>query len=532
MKQRQAAIRTAKKVSLALAVSLLAAAPAAGQTLARPGWVGSGLNTEAWWKHLVIYEIDTRNFQAANSDGTGTLKGITQRLDYIRSLGVDAILLDSLAPNPDATGASTPQLVAPIDPALGTPDDFDQLSLEASRRGLRILLNLPQPDLATARFWLNRGVAGFRILPASAPTAPPSLPASLQELHKLLASAIGQRILIANPDAHTGLSASPQLLPVTSILSLPAATPASPASAPEASGTAAPTAPTATSTVAGLRAALTQAAAATHGDPSPLPLLLTDAPDHPRSLTRFSVGDSTTDSAAVRIAKAKLLAAVLLGTRAAALIDYGQEIGLPSATASPSADPQMLWGSSPKEPATSSAPPAPAAAPEAAAPQPPAPTPTPTDGFGAYHPYVPPNRKPADPAASHTAAPPADPSTVAGQDANPESLLSFYRQLIQLHHGNPTLRDGDTVPLDHDAQNVLVWVRKPRAVTSLSPAIFVLCNFSAAPVTLSLKADATRLHLRGSFLRTVLRSDNGLGTMHLDGMTLPPYAVYIGELRY
>ena len=110
MKQRQAAIRAAKQVSLALAVSLLAAVPATAQTLARPGWVGSGLNTEAWWKHLVIYEIDTRSFQAPNSDGTGdgtgTLKGITQRLDYIRSLGVDAILLDSLAPKPGATGAS------------------------------------------------------------------------------------------------------------------------------------------------------------------------------------------------------------------------------------------------------------------------------------------------------------------------------------------------------------------------------------------------------------------------------------------
>jgi hypothetical protein len=60
----------------------------------------------------------------------------------------------------------------------------------------------------------------------------------------------------------------------------------------------------------------------------------------------------------------------------------------------------------------------------------------------------------------------------------------------------------------------------------------VLCNLSAQPVTLSLKADITRLHLRGSFLRTILRSDSGMGTMHLDGMTLAPHAVYIGELRF
>jgi hypothetical protein len=42
----------------------------------------------------------------------------------------------------------------------------------------------------------------------------------------------------------------------------------------------------------------------------------------------------------------------------------------------------------------------------------------------------------------------------------------------------------------------------------------------------------TRLHLRGSFLRTLLRSDNGMGTMNLESMTLPPYTAYIGALRY
>jgi hypothetical protein len=41
-----------------------------------------------------------------------------------------------------------------------------------------------------------------------------------------------------------------------------------------------------------------------------------------------------------------------------------------------------------------------------------------------------------------------------------------------------------------------------------------------------------RLRLKGSFLRTLLRSDTGMGAMHLDGMTLAPYAVFIGELRY
>jgi alpha-glucosidase len=62
--------------------------------------------------------------------------------------------------------------------------------------------------------------------------------------------------------------------------------------------------------------------------------------------------------------------------------------------------------------------------------------------------------------------------------------------------------------------------------------LVVICNLSAQPVQLSLKPDIERLHLRGSFLRTILRSDTNRGPMHLDSMTIPPYAVYIGQLRY
>jgi alpha-glucosidase len=60
----------------------------------------------------------------------------------------------------------------------------------------------------------------------------------------------------------------------------------------------------------------------------------------------------------------------------------------------------------------------------------------------------------------------------------------------------------------------------------------IICNLTAQPVQLSLKADMQRLHLKGSFLRTTLRSDNAMGPMHLESMTIPPYSVYIGELRY
>ncbi|HMF65542.1 MAG TPA: hypothetical protein VK608_15740, partial [Edaphobacter sp.] len=95
-----------------------------------------------------------------------------------------------------------------------------------------------------------------------------------------------------------------------------------------------------------------------------------------------------------------------------------------------------------------------------------------------------------------------------------------------------TINSGANITLNHDDQNVLAWVRKPVAVSAISPAIVVICNLSAQPVQLSLKADIQRLRLRGSFLRTIQRSDNVIGPMHLESMTIPPYGVYIGQLRY
>jgi alpha-glucosidase len=130
------------------------------------------------------------------------------------------------------------------------------------------------------------------------------------------------------------------------------------------------------------------------------------------------------------------------------------------------------------------------------------------------------------------ASPEGAAANVALEDADSASLLNWYRSLSGLHHGNPTVSSGATITLNHDDQNVLAWVRKPQTISTISPVLIVICNLSAQSVVLSLKPDMQRLHLRGSFLRTLLRSDAGRGPMDLESMTLAPYAVYIGELRY
>jgi alpha-glucosidase len=405
------------------------------------------MSVEPWWKHAVIYQADPRGF--ATADGSD-LHGLTQRLDYIQSLGVDAILLTPVLP--DATHAQT------IDPAFGTLDDLDDLIHQASRRSIRVLLELdahiPMADLNTvARFWLNRGIAGFHLVAAS--------PIQTAELRKATSSYVGQRILIGDltqssastPQAKVSLSSdAPQLL-----------IDPQPGTAKQLIASA-------------IRPALEASQDILQSNRG-VPLLLTDGPAYQRSISRYA--DGTHD-----IPIAKTIAAMLFTTRAATLLYYGQEIGLPTST-DPTTATVMPWD----------APPAPPIGTEAPNPD-----------------TLPPN--------------------VALEDANQQSLLNWYRQLSALHHGNRTISSGASIILNHDDQNILAWVRKPQTVSAIAPAIVIICNLSAQPIHISLKEDIQRLKLKGSFLRTIMRSDNAIGPMHLDGMTIAPYTAYIGELRY
>src|SRR5258707_15879306 len=85
--------------TFALAVSLAATGFAAAQTtVVASGSVPAIDNT--WWKHAVIYEIYPRSFQDSNGGGIGDLNGITQRLDYLEAVGVDAIWISPVYPSP------------------------------------------------------------------------------------------------------------------------------------------------------------------------------------------------------------------------------------------------------------------------------------------------------------------------------------------------------------------------------------------------------------------------------------------------
>ena len=95
-----------------------------------------------WWRNAVVYQIYPRSFQDSDGDGVGDLRGITQRLDHLVYLGVDALWLSPIYPSPLADFGYDVSNYVGVDPQLGTLAEFDALVDAAHERGLRVVLDL------------------------------------------------------------------------------------------------------------------------------------------------------------------------------------------------------------------------------------------------------------------------------------------------------------------------------------------------------------------------------------------------------
>ena len=106
-----------------------------------------------WWRNAVFYEIYPRSFQDSNKDGIGDLRGITQRLDYLKDLGVDAIWLTPIYPSPQVDFGYDIADYEAIDPKYGTMADFDRLIAEANKRHIRILMDMVMNHTSDKHKW-------------------------------------------------------------------------------------------------------------------------------------------------------------------------------------------------------------------------------------------------------------------------------------------------------------------------------------------------------------------------------------------
>jgi len=96
---------------------------------------------DAWWRGAVIYQIYPRSFADSNNDGVGDLKGITDRLDHVASLGVDGIWISPFFTSPMRDFGYDVADYCDVDPVFGTLEDFDALVVRAHALGLKVIID-------------------------------------------------------------------------------------------------------------------------------------------------------------------------------------------------------------------------------------------------------------------------------------------------------------------------------------------------------------------------------------------------------
>lgn len=538
-----------------------------------------------WWRNAIIYEIYPRSFGDTNGDGIGDLNGITEHLDYLQDLGIDAIWITPFFPSPQVDFGYDISNYRGVDPQFGTMADFDRLVAEARKHKIRIITDLvlnhtsdqhpwfiesessrtnpkadwyiwrdgkpngeppnnwqsifghsawqyvaarnqfyyhafykQQPDLNwrnnavrnamwdIVRFWMNKGVSGFRLDAVTslfedlALKDEPYLPGTnaygdrnisrvytdnLSEVHQVLRQLrkvtdekpgcvlIGEAYLpnVAELAKMYGKARDELELPMDTQLGF-----------------------TNRLSAADFRSKLRDAETRLNGN---VPLLVFDNHDNPRSLNRY--GDGKHDAAIAR-----LLATLLLTPRDAALIYYGEELGMRNNDPKRKEDVRDPIGKLgwPNEKGRDGE-------------RTPMQWTAGTDaGFStAKSTWLP-------------VAPDYKTVNVAVEERQPDSLLNYYKTLIHLRKQNPQLRDGDFVIIDENNQNVLSYLRK----TPDGRAVLVALNFTAVPQTAAF--DLRPHGVQGRRLRTVLASYQHAGpAMDLGQVVLPAYGAYIGGIE-
>ena len=111
-----------------------------------------------WWNEAVIYQIYPRSFQDSNGDGEGDLKGITSRLEYVKTLGVDAIWLSPFYKTPNKDGGYDVADPRDVDPRFGNLNDAKELFDKAHSLGLRVIVDIVPNHFSNEHRWFKEAI--------------------------------------------------------------------------------------------------------------------------------------------------------------------------------------------------------------------------------------------------------------------------------------------------------------------------------------------------------------------------------------
>ena len=113
------------------------------------------VTSDLWWKDAVLYCLDIETFYDADGDGCGDLPGLTDRLDYLRGIGVTCVWLMPFYPSPNRDDGYDITDYYAVDPALGTFGDFSEFVRTARDRGLRVIADFVMNHTSNRHPWFQ-----------------------------------------------------------------------------------------------------------------------------------------------------------------------------------------------------------------------------------------------------------------------------------------------------------------------------------------------------------------------------------------
>ena len=108
---------------------------------------------KAWWKESVVYQIYPRSFMDSNGDGIGDLNGITEKLDYLKELGIDVIWLSPVYQSPNDDNGYDISDYQAIMTEFGTMEDYDRMLARAHELGIKIMMDLVVNHTSDEHAW-------------------------------------------------------------------------------------------------------------------------------------------------------------------------------------------------------------------------------------------------------------------------------------------------------------------------------------------------------------------------------------------
>ena len=116
------------------------------------------MSDQDWWRQAAVYQIYPRSFADANADGIGDLKGVLSKIDYLDSLGIDAVWFSPFYPSALADGGYDVDDYRDIDPTIGSLAEFDDVIRELHDRGIKVIIDIVPNHSSNRHVWFQEAL--------------------------------------------------------------------------------------------------------------------------------------------------------------------------------------------------------------------------------------------------------------------------------------------------------------------------------------------------------------------------------------